>query len=164
MKPLQNRHKNQRGFSLIELMIVIAIIGILIAVGITGYKAAMRAANEAAAVKTLRTIAEQQMLEILALSPLNQTDLFLANARKEEAVFMGDVVFFSRLDQLVNAARPLVERVPSNGALRLTEHGLQVLAAKEDAIELNGIDRWIGGVHLTPHNLWRRQGDTLVRG
>ncbi len=62
MKPLQNRHKNQRGFSLIELMIVIAIIGILIAVGITGYKAAMRAANEAAAVKTLRTIAEQQML------------------------------------------------------------------------------------------------------
>lgn len=62
MEPLQNKHKNQRGFSLIELMIVIAIIGILIAVGITGYKAAMKAANEAAAVKTLRTIAEQQML------------------------------------------------------------------------------------------------------
>jgi prepilin-type N-terminal cleavage/methylation domain-containing protein len=62
MEPLQKKQKNQRGFSLIELMIVIAIIGILIAVGVTGYKAAMRAANEAAAVKTLRTIAEQQML------------------------------------------------------------------------------------------------------
>lgn len=62
MKPLQKKQRNQRGFSLIELMIVIAIIGILIAVGVTGYKAAMRAANEAAAVKTLRTIAEQQML------------------------------------------------------------------------------------------------------
>jgi prepilin-type N-terminal cleavage/methylation domain-containing protein len=62
MKPLQEKQRNQRGFSLIELMIVIAIIGILIAVGVTGYKAAMRAANEAAAVKTLRTIAEQQML------------------------------------------------------------------------------------------------------
>jgi len=58
----QDQLKNQRGFSLIELMIVIAIIGILIAVGITGYKAAMKAANEAAAVKTLRSIAEQQML------------------------------------------------------------------------------------------------------
>ena len=62
MEPLVKKQRNQRGFSLIELMIVIAIIGILIAVGITGYKAAMKAANEAAAVKTLRSIAEQQML------------------------------------------------------------------------------------------------------
>lgn len=40
--------------------------------------------------------------------------------------------------------------------LRLTGTGARVLAGEEDHVALNGIDRWIGGVHLHGHRVaWR---------
>ena len=40
-------------------------------------------------------------------------------------------------------------------SLRLTAEGEQVLRGESDRVDLLGVDRWIGGTHVTPENAWR---------
>src|SRR4029079_9760687 len=60
MNKLRNRLRDERGFNLIELMIVIAIIGLLIGVGTIAWTAVIRSGNETAAAQSVENIVKFQ--------------------------------------------------------------------------------------------------------
>jgi hypothetical protein len=73
---------------------------------------------------------------------------------REARPFLGDLFFFRTAARLARAPVPLVELDPPGGEvvaatrLRLTPAGRRVLRGQADHVALNGIDRWVGGVHL----------------
>jgi len=63
--------KNQKGFSLIELIIVILIIGIIAVIAIPNLLAARRSANESAAISSLRSLHSAQSVYITSIGAGN---------------------------------------------------------------------------------------------
>ncbi|MGH7717857.1 MAG: RNA polymerase sigma factor [Gemmatimonadaceae bacterium] len=106
---------------------------------------------------------ERQILRALEHAPATPVHLFRAVQRQEERVFMGDSTFWKRVRDLAAGDFPLLEvdageareQLP-DGTVRITEHGRRVLAGRDDAVTLNGLDRWLGGVHLVGRDIpWR---------
>jgi hypothetical protein len=104
---------------------------------------------------------ERQALEELReRGALSGPQLFVAVQRREEAVFMGDNSFYRIVENLSKVRYPLVavkkSRKGNLEKVTITDIGRDVLEGRGDHIELNGIDQWIGGVHLTGNKVdWR---------
>ena len=87
---------------------------------------------------------------------------FMRAAARETRPYMGDTTCFGRMDRMAEGPHPLLRLdrpgrpVERTTGVRMTDTGARVLAGQADQIALNGIDRWIGGVHLQGHHVpWR---------
>jgi hypothetical protein len=114
---------------------------------------------------------ERRALQAVAAGANTPPAAFVATQRLEEAPFLGDSWFYRALSALGQGAARLLETgdgapLPappplSDGRrfagleLRLTANAEATLRGEADRVELLGMDRWLGGTHITPASLWR---------
>jgi hypothetical protein len=108
---------------------------------------------------------EAQALEAVAAGATRLGQVYVgSHHEREEPVFLGDAVFALYIEGLSQGREPLLlhkdggrilaPRGPAaapefwDEEVRLTEAGRAVLEGRQDRIRLNGLDRWLGGVHL----------------
>ena len=93
---------------------------------------------------------------ILAATPEAGTPagtVFARLGEREARPYLGDLFFFRIVARLAGARVPLLALDPPGEVtaatrLRVTAAGGRVLRGQADHVALNGIDRWVGGVHL----------------
>ncbi|HET7479709.1 MAG TPA: hypothetical protein VFJ72_09370 [Rubrobacteraceae bacterium] len=108
---------------------------------------------------------ETQALEAISEGRIVLHEAFASSQELEERIFLGDTVFAGYLEGLSRGNEPLVlledggmiEAPGTTGSAAdfwnrraiVTDTGRAVLQGQKDWIEINGIDRWLGGVHLS---------------
>jgi DNA-binding transcriptional MerR regulator len=114
---------------------------------------------------------ERSVLRTIAAGARTPPASFVAAQLLEEAPFIGDAWFYRVLSALgqgdtrlleTDAGAPLPPPPPLGDSqlfarlqLQLTAAGERTLHGEADRVALLGIDRWIGGTHITPDNTWR---------
>jgi hypothetical protein len=106
---------------------------------------------------------ERDILSILMRGPRSPRELFPAQQVFEDRVFMGDSSFAWILHGLAASTPALISMKGeastdslSAGVASITPFGRRVIGGETDRVAASGIDRWLGGVHLSGHGpLWR---------
>jgi hypothetical protein len=115
------------------------------------------------------SLTERRVLAALAGGAADAGTVFRGVWARETRPYLGDTSCFAIMDRMVRAPVPLLEAQPGGHPvdrltrLRLTDTGLRVLAGEADHVALNGIDRWIGGVHLRGRHVALRWDDGTER-
>jgi hypothetical protein len=111
---------------------------------------------------------EDKALKLIHGGAKSFSDLFPRFGDAEPAYGLGDAQLWLALERMSSGKQPLLtiengkngerELTPDivrNARFEITEVGESVIRGEADYVELDGIDHWVGGVHLSPDNLWR---------
>jgi len=71
----------------------------------------------------------------------------------EPLTFMGDAGYWYVLDDLASAEHPAIRlnkrgEKPKDWQVALTDTGFELASNRVDWLQLNRIDRWVGGIHI----------------
>src|SRR4051794_28588627 len=115
------------------------------------------------------SLTERRNLAAASGGPTDAGSVFTRAAARETRPFLGDTWCFAILRRLAAGIDPLVLLEPSetyvdrHSVIHLTRAGTQALNGEVDQVALNGVDRWVGGVHLQGHHVdWRFDEGTEV--
>ena len=107
---------------------------------------------------------ERRLMTLAQPGPIDIWTAFPLMHEGETAFYIADSSFWQVVKELESARPALVSvagtaaapgRLPS-GTIALTEMGQSVLGGQLDRVEQCGIERWLGGVHLTgSQSMWR---------
>lgn len=120
-----------------------------------------RLSREYPATRDGLSLTERRVLAAVAAGASDAGLAFVRAGARETRRYLGDTTCFRRIGELAGGPQPLLRLDPPGPVqrateVRLTSAGARVLAGEADQIALNGIDRWIGGVHLQGrHVRWR---------
>jgi hypothetical protein len=110
---------------------------------------------------------EDTALKLISGGAKTFIELFPQFANAEPVYGLGDAQLWLALKQVSGGQRTLLKidgrgggvglppEIVREAELESTDDGDSVLRGESDDVELNGIDLWLGGVHLVPNNLWR---------
>ncbi len=106
------------------------------------------------------SLTERRLLAAIAEGAATAGEAFVRAAAREARPYLGDTWAFAAIERLARAEVSLVSAgagaVDRHTAVAPTEAGRTVLDGAADHVALNGVDRWVGGVHLVGRDVaWR---------